>query len=154
VVSGAIWSPDGKFLVSCGWDTTIRLWDLTSLTSFPMFEDPSTGLLSMALGQNGSLLACGTYLRGVQVWDVTARRLLWVGQPQQAAFLSLGWGPDGVRLAGGGSDGNVYLWETTNGDGQEPRTVPTRLQGHHGLVKSVAWSPDGTKLVSGSGNRD
>jgi WD40 repeat protein len=52
--------------------------------------------------------------------------------------------PDSRKLASGSYDKTVRVWSVSTGQ------VEQTLDGHSGLVKSVAFSPDGRKLASGS----
>jgi WD40 repeat protein len=144
-VWGVGWSPDGRFVASCGLDAVMRLWNPTSGACVQSIQDLST-LLSMAWSPDGSLIAVGTFQQGMYVWNAREGRRHWVGEPDQNTFLSAAWSPDGSLLAGGCDDGSVYLWKSADG------TRHKRLLGHHGNVTSLAWSPDGTKLASGSGD--
>lgn len=47
----------------------------------------------------------------------------------------------------GSDDETVRPWDTTTGAALQT------LEGHSGLVSSVAFSPDGKQVVSGSGDR-
>jgi WD40 repeat protein len=51
-------------------------------------------------------------------------------------------------VVGVGDDHYVYVWDARAG------TLLLRLEGHLGIVTSVAWSRDSTRLVSGSGPND
>lgn len=96
---------------------------------------------------DGSLLACGSYRRGVQVWEMKTRMPLWMGHQQQTRIRQVAWSPDSTRLASGGDDSSVCIWGP---DG----TLLKRLEGHRGGVMTVAWSPNGTRLATGGGRRE
>ena len=120
----------------------MRLWNPTLGVCVQTFDDPSVIFASIAWSPNGSLLACGTYQRGMQVWDMAGHRLHWIGLPYGIWFLHAAWRPDGTRLVGAANDDSMYLWESTDG------TLLKKIQGY-GKIMSLAWSPDGTWLASG-----
>jgi WD40 repeat protein/transcriptional regulator with XRE-family HTH domain len=96
--------------------------------------------VSIALSEDGALLAVGTSTGQVCLWRVADRTpLLTVQGPSTVRGVALSG--DGQLLAGGGADGVVRLWETSTG-----RQVAT-LQGDTGGVWSVALSADGRLLA-------
>src|SRR5262249_19214859 len=77
---GYVWrvafSPDGRYLASGGWDSTIKVWDLEAPASAePVTLRGATGIiLSLAFSPDGRRLAAGSGHAGhgeVKVWDAT-----------------------------------------------------------------------------------
>jgi WD40 repeat protein len=78
---------------------------------------------------------------GVVLWDTSAGR-------QMAAFAqktcrAVALSPDGKTVAAAEGNG-INLWDVESG------TKRAALEGHQGMVWSVAFSPDGALLLSGS----
>ncbi|GCE10092.1 hypothetical protein KDAU_74210 [Dictyobacter aurantiacus] len=142
------WRPDGQILSSVGRDN-IGLWDLKTDDLVQMLQGPNahnTLFQSIAWSPDGHLLACGSYLQGVQVWEMPARRLRWVGETLPMRIGRVVWSPDGTRLAACGNNGYVYIWDAKEG------TLLHKIAGHQGVIIDIAWSPDGMMLASvGSG---
>lgn len=148
-VHGVAWSPDGRQLASGGRDF-IGLWDPTTGVRLHELHDPSvaeTSFLSVVWSPDGGLLACGSYLRGVQVWDMTTHTRCWVVETQSPHIRSVAWSPDGAQLVSGGDDGSMSVWDARDGTQQQ------QLAGHHGAIMRVAWSTDGRRLASASGGQ-
>ncbi|GHO47210.1 NB-ARC domain-containing protein [Ktedonospora formicarum] len=146
-VRGVAWSPDGR-LASSGWDNAIRIWEPTKEECLQVLHDPDhndTLFYGVAWNPKGNLLACGTYLYGVQVWDMTTSTRRWMKRQHQTWIHHVEWSPDGMRLASCGDDGSICLWQATDGKLLE------KLQGHRGGTMSVRWSPDGKHVASGGG---
>jgi WD40 repeat protein len=149
-VYGVVWSPDGRFLASSGWDNAVRVWDSTTGAVVQILRNPDrvdTSFYGVTWSPDGKFLASGSYEHGVQVWEMSTGTRRWVGRAQPTRIRRVVWSPDGTRLASGGEDGSVCLWEASDG------RLLQRFQGHRGVVMSVAWSPDGTRLASGGSGR-
>lgn len=145
LVEAVAFSPDGRTLASCGFDHSVRLWDLGSRDGegpapSEVLAHPSI-VFAMAFSPDGSLLAAGTD-RSVTIWSrgPSYRREV---ERSGGSYRGLAFSPDGRTLALGAGDGTVRLWEMP---AARERAV---LRGHAGEVRGIAFSPDGRRLVSG-----
>jgi WD40 repeat protein len=110
---------------------------------------------SIALTADGKMLAStGSIDQTVKVWDVATGHERTTLKVQSDTVESVAFTTDGKTLASGGGEydpktkrygaGQVTLWDVPTG-----KALGT-LEGHTGLVLSVAFSPDGKTLASGS----
>src|SRR5262249_21882052 len=143
----ALFSPDGRRLVTTSTDTTVRVWDAG--TGRPLGQPlhhralPEQGV---AFSPDGALLATaddGDY--GVRLWDAAA------GQASSEPLLHLGkittlvFSPDGRFLLTGSEDRTARLWQLAPG-----RLVETARPS-----ESARWavSPDGKRAWSSGPDR-
>jgi hypothetical protein len=136
-VNSMAFHPDGKTLISGGWDRTVRFWDLSTGRLLKTMVT-STGFQSSA---DGRTLITGIDLNQIAVWDFAKGRMFGTVRVGGLGAVS----PDGTRLVSGStaSDGGMKVIQLPSG-----RTV-WKNDGHDGQVREVAWSPNGQFVVSG-----
>jgi WD40 repeat protein len=150
LVESLAFSPDGKSLVSCGWGTSVFLWDVSRLgqggaASLVALPHDSVQF-AVAFSPDGSLL-CAAGQDSAKIWtrrgDRWEPRVDRVGQ----TYRCMAFSPDGRTLALGCDDGSIRIWELPSG---EERGV---LEAHGGVVRSVSFGPDGRLVSSGQDRR-
>jgi len=65
-------SPNGRFLATCGYDSTVRIWDIASLKSIHVFSgaDNSEGVEQVDFSPDGTLLVSGAKDKSVRLWNL------------------------------------------------------------------------------------
>ncbi|PSB56203.1 NB-ARC domain-containing protein [Chamaesiphon polymorphus] len=109
-----------------------------------MFAESLSGILSIDLSPDGTLLATGDVDNTIQIWRLADRQPLLALQGHTGWIWSVRFSPDGRTLASGSNDACVRLWDVQTGQCLQV------LQGHTDWIWSVSFSPDGRMLASGS----
>ena len=138
-VTAAAFTPDGKEIVSCGADRTLRLWDVVGGESRRLTDSPyEIGCLAVASGR--VLTGQGV---GVRVWDLAAGKEVQRLQGHTDAVRGIAVASDGRMALTGGDDRTLRLWDLPTGRDTQ------RLAGHRNRVGCVALSADGLWALSG-----
>jgi hypothetical protein len=154
VVIPVVVSPDGRRLLSGSKDRTMILWDRDTGRVLRRFRQQGGWVQSVAISPDGRRALSGGQDTVVRLWDLESGNVIREFRGHTEWVFSVAFSPDG-RLAystSGGSligvwhDGNdaaIRVWDVETG--REVR----RLEGHRGIVWSVAVSPDGRRILSG-----
>jgi WD40 repeat protein len=149
-VFAAVFTSDGRRLVSAGRDGSILTWDAVhGKQTGETLRAPGEAVYALSLSSDGRLLAAGCGDGTIRLFHLPTRRPLSGGvlRGHRHWVLSVAFAPDGATLASGSSDGTVRLW-SLRGDSWQPLGAP--LRGHADWVNAVAFAPNGRILASAS----
>ena len=146
-VRGVAHLPDGRRIITCSEDTSLRLWDRESgaqIGSNWQDDGHRAPVLTIALSPNGKAIASGSSDGMVKLWDIEMKKVStkWTGHTD--GVTSVCWSADCIRVVSGSWDGTVRVWEMESG---ETVLGPIRTQG----VNAVAYSPDSSNIATGGG---
>jgi hypothetical protein len=135
-------TPDGKQLISGGFDGFVRVWDLAARKEVRAIKVEAGTVYSLALSPDGRLAATAGR-EGLRLWDLATGAEL----PRQGMnghdCVAVVFSPDGKIVASGDSE-TVRLWEVLTG-----KEVQT-LKGFKGEVSQLLFSRDGRTLLTAS----
>jgi WD40 repeat protein len=136
-------SPDGRWLLSCGRDATVRIWDVETGEPIQTFHSDKKEILVLrcAFRPDGRQWA-SSMDRVIRLWDIgrngsDAARVL---TGHTAAVFCIAYSPDGRLLLSGGFDQQILVWSTD--DGRLLYAFPD----HVTITISIAFHPGGELL--------
>ncbi len=160
-VQNAFFSPNGEFIISHGWDNTIRIWDAETFKELKVFKGHTDCVWSAAISNDNKLIASGSLDRTFIIWDVETGEKIhqvqispnyvveegmipeWDGKIQNSIYR-VKFSPNGKQLAIASADKLVRIWDVENS------LFLDSLSGHNTNWMWVKYSPDGKYIKSGS----
>ncbi|HKP54974.1 MAG TPA: caspase family protein [Chloroflexia bacterium] len=149
-VAGAIFTSDGKYLLTSNWaqdGSRVRVWDVASKEELPSFTGHRDQIWAVAVSPDSRYVAQTSFERTI-IWDLQgqSREQAQVLTSQKSSILSAAFSPDGKKLYTGGYE-VIMEWDLDS-QGMLPRFhQPSNSLG------CAAISPDGrSALTSGLGD--
>jgi WD40 repeat protein len=134
----AIFTLDGKRIISGGLDGSLRVWDANDgrlLVTLALFD---RGIERIAISPTGDLVAAGDDSGVIRLWESRTYAERLTSQGEKALVKDLCFSPDGSLLAAAAGK-SMIVSRTTDG-----AKVADWTLSDEGDVESVDFSPDGT----------
>jgi WD40 repeat protein len=148
-VSCAMFSPDGRIIVSGGQDNRLKLWDastgyvLRTLWAHSATVSADSGhfesVSAVAFSPDGHVIVSASDT--IKLWDTVSGRELRTLNGNGEAARPVAFSPDGQTIISGGADGTLALWNVASGS--LLRTFVVDSTGVH----TAAFSPDGRTIA-------
>lgn len=140
-------SPDGRMIVSCGRDQTLRVWDVSKGFEKHQRFAHNGPVVTCAFHPNGREIASGGMDKLVKTWNVeTGEKSLRMAGHKDLIYTIV-YSRCGRFLASGSGDKKVKVWDTTKGN------LLRTLKGHLLDVTSVAFANRSQHILA-SGSKD
>jgi len=138
LINRAVFSPDGRRILTASRDGTARLWDLEGRT-IAILEGHTGAVRRCAFSHDGKRIATASEDRTARVWDSHGRQLA-VLRGHSDRLGGVAFSSDGTRVLTRSRDGTVRIWE--------PGGRQTAVLKYADHAHSICFSPDGTRLLS------
>lgn len=137
----ALFSPDGKQILTGSEDGTARLWTAQGELAATL-SGHTDQVLSAAFNASGTRVATASKDGTVRLWRSDGSFIESL-QAHSGLVSSVSFSPDGQRLLTAGGDNTAKLWRV---DG----TLLKTLEGHSHWVTLASFSPDGSLIATAS----
>lgn len=111
-------TPDGAFIASGSYDSTIKIWDATiGGPALHNLSGHTDGVHSVAYSPDGAYIAPGSFDNTVKIWDATIGAPALQNLTGHTSYVeSVAYSPDGAYVVPGSYDNTIKMWDATNGD--------------------------------------
>ncbi len=149
IVQDCALSPDASILVTCGFENTLKLWDVRTKELRATLVGHRGRVFDCDVSPDGSYIVSASMDGTLMLWDPSTGEHTATLESHACAVTACAVGPDGWSIVSGGDDGVIKLWDVhavLRGEG-------IALHGHTGAINDCAFSPDGSFAVSASTDR-
>jgi hypothetical protein len=146
---GALFSPDGKWLITTGADRRIAIRDPATGNIRRVLQGHTNRVYRAVVSADSKTLVTVSSDGTVRIWSIERGEqtaMFNAGQDKLAAARAVALSPSGDLVASGADDGTIKLWSMK--DQKELQQLEVQAL----PVTSLAFSPDGAVLVSSSGD--
>ncbi|CAK7219949.1 Transcription initiation factor TFIID subunit 5 [Sporothrix curviconia] len=141
-----LWSPQGHYFMTAGWDKTVRIFTQDHASAQRLLVGHNTSISAIAWHSNGTYVfsASDETDKTIRMWSVIKGDCVRVFTGHPDYITSLECAPNGRILASADIGGNIIIWDIAKG------TRIKRCRGHaKGGISSLSFSAESTVLVSG-----
>ncbi|MFQ5844689.1 MAG: WD40 repeat domain-containing protein, partial [Planctomycetota bacterium] len=116
----AVWSPDGRRIITGGVDATLKVWETSSGRLLRTLRGHTRGVKGLAVSRDGRLLLSGSFDRTVRLWDLDGGRELRRFEGHTEVVHSVAFSADGRLVVSAAGDQTLKIWQI---DGERSLTL-------------------------------
>jgi eukaryotic-like serine/threonine-protein kinase len=146
-------TPDGKFLISCSSDGTVKVWDLATKKVVRNFTEHGKNVSAVRVSPDGKLVASGSGgwqdngAGTILIWDRETAAVRKTLNGHVAAITQLRFTSDGRRLVSVSGHqefqkGQINIWDVDTGK------IVSKVRGPGQAIKGLDLSPDDSLIAT------
>jgi WD40 repeat protein len=125
-------SPDGAYIVTVGWDTTMIIWDRYGTEILKLKNIHDDYISDVAFSPNGQFVLTAGWDRQAKLWSINGAFVRsFIGHA--GAVMGVAFSGNGQRIATGSTDQSARVWETATGQ------LVRSIDSHPDVVYRVAF---------------
>lgn len=143
-VGQAVFSPDGKNIMTTGSYEPVKIWDASTGQLRAEFEKHRDSTIIIAnFSPDGTGIVTTGLDQIARVWTVNGRLRLTLAHQTGIPTLAI-YSPDGSQIMTADTGGIAYIWSSSNGH------LMRTLDAHADGIYVAAYSPDSRFVITGS----
>ncbi|XP_015585441.1 U4/U6 small nuclear ribonucleoprotein Prp4 isoform X2 [Cephus cinctus] len=144
-VSRIAFHPSGRFLGTCCFDASWRLWDLEQQAEVLHQEGHARAVHCISFQCDGSVTATGGHDSFGRVWDLRTGRCIMFMEGHLKSIFGIDFSPNGFHLATASEDNSCKIWDLRK------RSCIYTIPAHTNLLSDVKYQRlEGQYLVTAS----
>ncbi len=136
-VSRCQFHPSGRFLATCVYDNSWRLWDLQTMEEILHQEGHSKPVHCISFQSDGSLSCTGGMDSFGRVWDLRTGQCIMFLEGHLKGVTTCDWAPDGYHIYTGSLDNSCKVWDLRK------RNIEYTVPAHTNVVSNVVFERTG-----------
>merc|ERR1712226_22713 len=136
--------PSGRFLATCCYDASWRLWDLTKKEELLFQEGHTKPVYDISFQCDGSVCATVSLDCFGRVWDLRTGRCIMIMDGHQRPIYSVDFSPNGHEMITGSEDNCVKVWDLRS------RRCNYTIPAHTSIVTKVKFEPNRGHYIASS----
>jgi len=150
-IKAAVFTSDGKYMLTGSRDKTAKLWDLNNGRELKTYFGHESTINGIALSPDGKYFATSSADKTARLWEVATGQLIQTFQGHKDYLTAIKYLPDGKQIITAGYDNEALLWDIESGEIVKKFKVNPEKGLGYGI--NMAVSPDGKTVVFGNDNR-
>ncbi|MCB9351235.1 MAG: CHAT domain-containing protein [Lewinellaceae bacterium] len=142
----AIYSPEGKRILTTSHDSTLKIWDIKSGQCISTLDGQWDHFNSETFSPDGQLVL-STSDHNIRIWDAKSGRCKQVINGHNKDISKAIFSPDGKQVLSISEGRNGKIWDVQTGN-----RILT-LKGHSKTITNAVYSPDGLHILTASDDK-
>ena len=140
-------SPDGKRVVTGGWEGGVKIWDIATGKELITLPQPDgDAIVCVAFSPDGRRIVSGDTSGEIKLWDAGSGKEVVKLIGHNKWIFSVAFSSDGKHIVSVSDEPNgIKIWDAATG-----AELTTFHHEYHERVNSAAFSPDGKYMAIGS----
>jgi len=143
-VSSAVFSPDGKRMVTTALDNTAKIWDIETGRLLANLRGHTDTLYSSNYSPDGKKIVTTSEDGTAKIWDANTALLLTNLIGHTGKVYQVEFSPDGKKILTNSDNAKAKIWDAASGK------LLSDLDGHTLPINSLCFSSDGKKIITAS----
>lgn len=146
-ISDIVITPDGRRVVSAGWDKTLRIWELSSGQCVSSIEGHTEQITVVAITPDGKYIISGGWDKSLKIFDLSTEECLGTLEGHEGVVTAvelIQFNSSNQLMVSGSNQGGIRLWDLA-----EQKCLST-LNGHSKDVTKIIHIPNSRHLITSS----